>query len=106
MAKRKGPRPIRKRTAKPQVRQRDLNPEQEELLGHIMERTRLQVEEAIRSGGHVMLGLWWLNGGDVKFWRKTVGFPPGDFETALDQMETDLRMEKMKMEALDRGPSG
>jgi len=50
-----------------------------------------------KRSGHFMLVAYHINGTQVRLYRRTVDFPPEDFETALDLLEADLAKEKDKL---------
>lgn len=75
MAKKKRPRPIRRKK----------------------DNLATALEHAVESG-HYMVAVFTLNGDRVQLYRKTEEFPREDFDTAIDLLERDLRKERGETE--------
>ena len=54
--------------------------------------------------GHFMHCVFCINGNQVKCFRRTVSFPPEQFDTALDLLEDDLNKERKKIQNDDFAP--
>lgn len=95
MSKRK--RPVRKQRQAPATATRQ---EQEDALvtvlhGELMGKLRQAITESM--GGHLMYTLHWINGADVKHYRRTMDFPSADFDTVVDWLEMNLRTERQTL---------
>lgn len=75
---------------------RKIKPEEDAPIESLRASVAERLEMAVASG-HFLIAIAHLNGTSVKLWRKTGDFPPEDFNTVVDMLDTDLRKERRRL---------